>query len=99
MNFIKKLTSFDEFITPSIIKIIYYIFAILIILFGLGEIILGLSLSSGLVIYGLLTITLGPILLKIYFEVLIVIFKIYDKLSIISEQLENKNAIQDDTTL
>lgn len=91
MFFIKKLISFDEFITPNIIKLLYYVFSTLIVLFGLGLIILGISYNGGFLLYGLLTIILGPILLKINFEVLIVIFKIYDKLSLISSQLENKN--------
>lgn len=94
MNFLKKLISFDEFITPSIIKILYYIFAGLVILMGLYQVFTSYSyygLGFTQVISGLFFIILGPILVKVYFEILIVLFKIYEKLSTISNKLDSKS--------
>ncbi len=103
MNFIKKLLNFDDFITPTIIKILYYIFAILIIIYGLYQMFTSINYfgwGGGWVFFtGLLTVILGPILIRVYFEILIILFKIYDKLSTITKQLENKNEMEDDTTL
>lgn len=94
MNFLKKLLSFDEFITPAIIKILYYISAVIVIIWGLYLLFTSFGyFGSGVsqLIAGLLTIIIGPVLVKVYFEILIVLFKIYEKLSIITNKLENSS--------
>lgn len=94
MNFFKKLISFDEFITPVIIKILYYIFAVLVIIYGLYQVFTSFGYYGGgatQIIAGLITIILGPILVKVYFEILIVLFKIYEKLSAITNKLDNNS--------
>ena len=100
MNFFKKLLSFDDFVTPVIIKILYYIFAVVVIIIGLFQIFGSFGYGGGsLFISGLLTILLGPILVRVYFEILIVLFKIYEKLSIITSKLENSNPDENNITL
>jgi len=81
-NFFNKLLSFDTMITPSIIKIIYFILVALSILGGVI-----LLLQGGVsTILGLVYIVLGPLIIRIYCELLIVVFKILQNLKEINER-------------
>lgn len=80
---LEKFLYFNEMLTPKVIQFIYWITTALIILGGLGTIVSGLTSSWGggyKVVMGLITITLGPIANRIWCEILIVIFKIYESL-------------------
>jgi uncharacterized protein DUF4282 len=74
-------TSFDELITPRIIKVLYILFMIVLGLFALVFVISAFSQSSGL---GALTLfVLAPlgfllylIMIRVYLELVIVLFKI-----------------------
>lgn len=81
-----KFTSFDNMITPTIIKILFWI--------GVGA-----SLLTGLiimfaggfaVILGLIWLVLGPVLVRVYCELLIVIFKIHESLVAIRRNTMNE---------
>lgn len=81
-NFFNKLLSFDSMITPSIIKVIYFILIALSILGGIG-----LLLQGGVsTVLGLVYIVLGPLVVRIYCELLIVAFKILQNLKEINER-------------
>ncbi len=90
MNF-SQFTSFDKMITPSFIKIIFWLGAGLSVLSGLAM----LTQGGFAVIMGLGTIVLGPIVTRIYCELLIVIFKIYDNLVEINSKVEKKSTEQE----
>jgi len=80
---LNKLLNFDEMVTPLIIKIIYWIGVVLVVLSGLGTIIAGIGSPFGggmLVIVGLLTIVIGPFLVRIWCEIMIVLFEIHKNL-------------------
>ena len=80
---LKSFLSFDKMITPVIIKVLFYIGVIISILIGISLILNGVNAYFGggaLVFLGLLTIILGPIMVKVYCEILIVIFKIHESL-------------------
>ncbi len=85
MNF-SQFTKFDKMITPAFIKIIFWIGAGISVLMGLAM----LTQGGFAIIMGLGTIILGPIGTRIYCELLIVIFKIYDNLVEINKKLEKK---------
>ena len=72
MNF-SQFTKFDKMITPSIIKILFWIGTIFSVITGLVMMFQG----GFAVITGLFTIVLGPIATRVYCELLIVIFKIH----------------------
>ena len=81
---------FDKMITPVIIKIIFWIGLVASVIIALGMIISGLGSRWGggvEVLTGLVTLVLGPLMVRIYCELLIVIFKINDSLSEIKENI------------
>ena len=79
----QKFLSFDEMVTPLIIKIIYWIGIVASVVSGLVSIIQGINSYYGggaMVIGGLLMIILGPIFTRVWCELMIVMFKIYENL-------------------
>lgn len=75
--------TFDKMITPSIIKIVFYLGIIASIISGLAMIFSGINAYYGggvQVFTGILTIVFMPIVVRIYCELLIVIFKIHESL-------------------
>ena len=88
----KEFLSFRRMITPSIIQIIFWIGVVVSIIAGLVGIGAGFAGGSGnggaLVLNGLLTLLIGPIIVRIYCELLIVIFRINDTLTDIRKNTE-----------
>ena len=87
-SFVKEFLHFDKMITPSIIKVIYWIGSGLTILFGLFLMISGATSDLGggaQVFLGLLTILIGPFVIRIYCELLILFFKIHETLQDMSK--------------
>ncbi|KKB36202.1 DUF4282 domain-containing protein [Bacillus thermotolerans] len=83
-----SLTSFDRMITPAIIKIIFWIGVVASIIWGI--VLLASGGGAGAVITGLLTIILGPIAVRVYCELLIISFKIYDSLRHIERKVSHR---------
>lgn len=86
-----KMLNFDTMITPIVIKVLYFINAVIVILVGLATLFTGLAsrYSSGWqVIGGLLIIVVGPFIVRISYELIIVIFKINENLQKISSKSE-----------
>jgi len=81
-NFFSNLVTFDKMITPTIIKIIFWIGSVVAIIAGLGMLFQG----GRFVIIGLVWIVLGPLIVRIYCEIVIVIFKINDNLREINQR-------------
>ena len=65
---------FETMITPFVIQVIFWIAVIVLIIAGVFQIV-G-SEGGGGIITGLATIILGPILARIYCEIIIVFFRI-----------------------
>jgi hypothetical protein len=70
--------AFRKMITPTIIQIIFWIGVVLSVLFGLGIMFQG---SLGAFIVGLSYVIAGPIVVRIYCELIILLFRIYDVLN------------------
>src|SRR5699024_3218897 len=90
-NFLK----FDTMITPTIIKIVFWIGAGLSVLSGLGIIISGMNSYFGggtEVLAGLITIVVGPFIVRMYCELLNIFFKMNESLQEIKRSLTNKEA-------
>jgi hypothetical protein len=79
-EWLKEASSFDTMITPVVIKIVFWIGVIGCVIGGIGMFFNGSGIISGL-----LCILLGPVLVRIYCEIIIVIFKIFQAL----KQIEN----------
>ncbi|HVM79519.1 MAG TPA: DUF4282 domain-containing protein [Stellaceae bacterium] len=74
---------FDRMITPIIIQIIFWVLVVICVIAGLIQMFGGESGVQRL--GGLLIFIIGPILVRIYCEIMIVMFQINDKLHDIRE--------------
>lgn len=84
---------FEKMITPIFIQLIFWLGFIGSIIFGLFMIGYGMIADSGgiaQVFMGLLTMFLGPIVLRVYCEMLIVIFKMQGALISIRDALNGQ---------
>jgi len=72
------ILAFRKMITPLVIEIVFWILVVLTVIGGLVTLFSGHGISS--VVTGLLTIFLGPLALRIWCEIIIVLFRIYDVL-------------------
>lgn len=72
--------TFDKFITPVIIQIIFWIGLAGIVIMAL------LAIVNGAALQGLLVLIFGPIVLRIYTEILLVAFKMLEELQEIRKQ-------------
>src|SRR5699024_8262361 len=99
----QQFISFDKMITPTIIKILFWIgvalsglFAIILIFTGLGQ--MFSDFGDGfygflMVLLGVAYFVIGTLMSKIYCELLIVVFKMQEALSSIDRKLESKETI------
>ena len=79
---------FETMITPALIQILFWILSIVAIVFGVLALIFGPSDEHQNLAVGLAFIILGPIVLRIYAEVLIVVFRINDHLRHIDQNTQ-----------
>lgn len=86
MSLLKDALHFDKFLTPCIIKWVYYVLSVLLFVVGFGMLVAGPFTNGGigLSFLGLLNMILGPIFVRIYAELMILAFRAYDKLCEIS---------------
>ncbi|HLS65650.1 MAG TPA: DUF4282 domain-containing protein [Pseudogracilibacillus sp.] len=90
-----KFFKFEKMITPIFIQIIFWLGIIGCIIGGIGMI--GFGFISDMstfpqVIIGLLTMFLGPIIVRIYCEMLIVIFKVQGALTEVRDMMKEERA-------
>lgn len=82
-----KFFSFEEMITPIIIKVLFWIGLAASVIFGLITIFTGIIEEEFLLIFScLLTIVVGSLLVRVYCELLIIMFKIYETLKQIRDK-------------
>ena len=84
---------FKKMITPFIIQILFWISVAGSIIMGLIFIIQGATARSGggrMVFIGILYVLLGPLVARIYCELLIVIFSINNTLTEVKNILKNR---------
>ena len=75
---------FKKMITPVIIQILFWIGIVGSVIFGI------ITYGGGMVFMGILIILLGPLVVRIYCELLIVVFSINDTLTDVKNILKNK---------
>ena len=98
----KDLLNFKKMLTPIIIPILFWIGTIICIIAGIVFIVLGVTGYSNpdngeMVLLGIGYLVLGPIVIRVYCEFLIILFSINDTLTDIKKQL-NRQEDQDDQT-
>jgi hypothetical protein len=84
--------AFRTMITPVIIQIIFWVWVALCIIIGLGAIFVGSRYGNSGPLYGVLLIFLGPVVVRIYCEILIIFFRINETLTEIKHTLEERRA-------
>ncbi|NJN67029.1 MAG: DUF4282 domain-containing protein [Chloroflexaceae bacterium] len=83
--------TFRRMITPIIIQVLFWIALVLVVVFGFIAIIIGFAqgeVLSGL-LSGLASIILGPIVVRVYAEILILFFSMNDTLNDIKNLLSD----------
>ena len=90
MATLKDFAQFRRMITPLFIQIIFWVAVVSVVLAGL----FGLILGDGAIarITGLVTIFVGPLVVRVYAEILIIIFRINETLTEIRNQKQEANA-------
>ncbi|HEY7544909.1 MAG TPA: DUF4282 domain-containing protein [Blastocatellia bacterium] len=84
--------TFRKMITPIIIQIIFWLGVAGVVITGLLSIVAGLSAYNGgfFIFVGFLYMVLGPIVVRIYCELLIVAFRMNETLTDIKNALERR---------
>lgn len=93
----KELLDFNKMITPTIIKVIYYISVVIALIIGVTMIITGMTMRYGggtQVFLGIIMLVVSPLIVRMYFEIFIVIFKIHDRLASIDDRQSKNNPEQ-----
>ncbi|MFA7238235.1 MAG: DUF4282 domain-containing protein [Phycisphaeraceae bacterium] len=87
-----EFLSFRKMITPTFIQAIFWIGVVVIVLIALSAFITGLRYDSApTLLTGFVWLILGPILWRIYCELLIIIFRIHDVLTEIRDGKKTDN--------
>jgi hypothetical protein len=83
---------FRKMITPAIIQVLFWVGVVFSILGGLGVMVVGLIYDGGAAAFfsGLLSIILGPVVVRIYCELLILFFRMNETLTEIKNSLAQK---------
>lgn len=89
MNF-QDMTTFDKFLTPSLIKIVYWIGIVAIVLASLGTIFTAFSFMGGgikQVFGGIVMLVVGIIFWRVACEGIMLSFRVYARLTEIRDRL------------
>ena len=87
----ESFLTFRKMVTPAIIQIIFWIGIALCVISGIVGIIGGAIAEKGggvMVLSSLVWLVLGPILIRVYCEIIILAFRIYDVLTEIKKNTE-----------
>ncbi|GAB4221936.1 MAG: DUF4282 domain-containing protein [Francisella sp.] len=91
LNFLKKFISFDNMITPNLIVVIFWIMFVGILFKGLAVMLSAFSHGNSFLLffYGIFQIFIGVLIVKVFCEILVVLFKINDSLKEIVQNTKN----------
>lgn len=84
--------AFRKMITPVAIQILFWLFVVGVIITGF------VAMAQGKALAGLVVIIIGPVMVRIYCELLIVAFKIFESLRNIEIQKTSGSAPQAPST-
>ena len=90
----KDFLEFRTMITPIIIQIIFWLGVAACIVMGLALIVAGIKVDARSGVAGFAVLILGPILVRIYCEILIIFFRINETLMEIKHDLEARRVVQ-----
>ena len=77
---IKDYLTFKKMITPAVIQVLFWLLVAGVVIAGLG------AMFNGQFLSGLGIIIFGPVLVRIYMEIIMVIFKINEAVQTIAKK-------------
>jgi hypothetical protein len=82
----QDLLGFDKMVTPIIIRILYFL--------GLLGVLVAtvVSLFQGRILAAIAILVFGAIMVRVYSELLILLFRIHDNLVSINQQMKDRNS-------
>ena len=84
-NVLAGFARFDLMVTPTIIQAIFWVGSVALFLGGTAI----MRASDGRLLFGLSVAILGPLMLRVYCEVLILVFKIHERANAAVQLLED----------
>jgi hypothetical protein len=81
--------SFRKMITPSLIQVVFWLFEVLNLIFWI-RFIVGLRYDAWSVIFGLVGLVVGALSVRVFLEILMVLFRIHGRVSAIDKKLGEK---------
>ncbi len=88
---VRDYLSFKRMITPKLVNVFFWVGTIISVVIGLGLFIISLvNINSEGILIGFLTMLLGPLVIRIYCELMVVFFRINETLTDILHTLEQK---------
>ncbi|WP_245831731.1 DUF4282 domain-containing protein [Oceanobacillus senegalensis] len=91
---LREFFLFNKMITPTIIKVLFWIGVVGSVIVGIMQFITGLVTPYGggfVVFVGLLTIVLGPLFARVYCELLILFFKMHETMQEMNEKINTND--------
>ncbi|MFH0131518.1 DUF4282 domain-containing protein [Variovorax sp. EL159] len=85
----QDLLGFDKMVTPIVIRVLYFLGLLAVLITGVGTL-----FSGGLrgIVAGLAILVIGAIMVRVYSELLILLFRIHDNLVSINQQMKDRNS-------
>lgn len=88
----KDFFAFRTMITPSLVQIIFVIGLIILLVLGVAGIIQGLNpLDTKAIASSVLLLLFGPLVLRFYLEIIVVLFRIHDTMKDVHQTLQNQS--------
>ncbi|MGJ7571990.1 DUF4282 domain-containing protein [Variovorax sp. RB2P76] len=82
----QDLLGFDKMVTPIIIRILYFLGLIGVLVMTV------VSLFQGRILMAIGVLVFGAIMVRVYSELLILLFRIHDNLVSINQQMKDRNS-------
>jgi len=85
--------AFRRMVTPIVIQVVFWLGLVACVVVGLGSVVAGATSSYGggwMVLWGFFMLLVGPLVVRIYCELLIVLFGIHSTLADIKNALTKK---------
>jgi hypothetical protein len=84
-----ELFSFRKMITPTVIQIIFWILIAVNVIAAIALI------ARGSALIGLIWLVVGPLIVRVYCEILIVVFRMHEALETISQNTNRRTVISE----
>ena len=82
----QDLLGFDKMVTPIIIRFLYFLGLVGVLVLSV------VSLFLGRILMGIGVLVVGAIMVRVYSELLILLFRIHDNLVSINQQMKDRNS-------